>query len=126
MIMACKYYGNCENQNAFCKIDNILKKCELEHEFNNYRENQVSKAKSIEISLLRTGSKIKDLRDENNRLKELLGIAITDFERVTKMCGGFQCDSCPHEYSHFYCEWQYKDEAMKLIGGDENAKIHRC
>lgn len=69
--------------------------------------------------------KISELERLNLELKGLLKAAIADFEKVTRMCVGFQCDVCVHEYMRNYpcncCEWQYKDEAMKLIGDDGNA-----
>lgn len=68
--------------------------------------------------------RLEALEEENNRLKGLLKSAISDFERVTKMYLGIQCDSCHHNFMRNYdfdcCEWQYKDEALKLIGGAEN------
>lgn len=77
--------------------------------------------------IYKAGKEINALRKENAELKRLLGIAIIDFERVTKMCAGYQCDSCPHYYKgkYGYCEWQYKDEVEKLLKeGEENAEIH--
>lgn len=59
---------------------------------------------------------------QNEELKRLLKLAIADFERVTRMCEGVQCDSCPHNYLRNYscdcCEWQYKDDAEKLLKMD--------
>lgn len=66
---------------------------------------------------------------ENRELKKLLETAIRDFQRVTKMCVGIQCDSCPHNYLRDCCEWQYKDEAMKLLKGEalqEFQPVVRC
>ena len=64
----------------------------------------------------------QELEYENRELKRLLGIAITDFENVTKTCDETQCDSCPHNYLRNYpcdcCEWQYKDDAEKLLKMD--------
>lgn len=62
------------------------------------------------------------LAGENRELKRLLKLAIADFEFVTKMCDETQCENCPHNYMRNYpcdcCEWQYKDEAEKLLKGD--------
>ena len=64
---------------------------------------------------------------ENKELKRLLGIAIADFERVTRMCEEVQCDSCPHNYLRNYpcgcCEWQYKVEAEKLLKSETLAEF---
>ena len=64
---------------------------------------------------------------ENRELKRLLGIAIADFEFVTKMCDETQCENCPHNYMRNYpcdcCEWQYKDEAEKLLKGETLAEF---
>ena len=61
----------------------------------------------------------KGLQKENRELKRLLKLAIADFECVTKMCDETQCENCPHNYMRNYpcdcCEWQYKDEAEKLL-----------
>ena len=69
----------------------------------------------------------QELAGENRELKRLLGIAITDFEFVTKMCDETQCENCPHNYMRNYpcdcCEWQYKDEAEKLLKGDNVAEF---
>ena len=64
---------------------------------------------------------------ENRELKRLLGIAIADFEFVTKMCDETQCENCPHNYMRNYpcdcCEWQYKDEAEKLLNNETLAEF---
>lgn len=67
------------------------------------------------------------LAGENRELKRLLGIAIADFEFVTKMCDETQCENCPHNYMRNYpcdcCEWQYKDEAEKLLKSETLAEF---
>ena len=69
----------------------------------------------------------KGLQKENRELKRLLEIAIADFEFVTKMCDETQCESCPHNYMRNYpcdcCEWQYKDEAEKLLKSETLAEF---
>lgn len=64
----------------------------------------------------------QELAGENRELKRLLKLAIADFECMTKMCDEIQCENCPHNYMRNYpcdcCEWQYKDEAEKLLKGD--------
>ena len=70
----------------------------------------------------------QELVGENRELKRLLGIAITDFEFVTKMCDETQCENCPHNYMRNYlcdcCEWQYKDKAEKLMKADNVAEFY--
>ena len=67
------------------------------------------------------------LAGENRELKRLLGIAIADFECLTKMCDETQCENCPHNYMRNYpcdcCEWQYKDEAEKLLKSETLAEF---
>ena len=69
----------------------------------------------------------QELAGENRELKRLLGIAIADFEFVTKMCDETQCENCPHNYLRNYpcdcCEWQYKDEAEKLLNNETLAEF---
>lgn len=69
----------------------------------------------------------QELASENRELKRLLGIAIADFEFVTKMCDETQCESCPHNYMRNYpcdcCEWQYKDEAENLLKSETLAEF---
>ena len=69
----------------------------------------------------------KALIDYNNELKRLLKLAVDDFDKLANVetcyypfCG----DSCP-----FDCiggceerEWKHRDEAMKLLGGADNAE----
>ena len=62
-----------------------------------------------------------ELTAENKKLKELLRKAVHDFRRVTKGCLGIQCDSCPHTATFNGCIWQYAEEALKLIGGEQDA-----
>ena len=67
------------------------------------------------------------LEYENRELKRLLKLAIADFECVTKMCDETQCENCPHNYMRNYpcdcCEWQYKDEAEKLLNNETLAEF---
>ena len=69
----------------------------------------------------------QELASENRELKRLLKLAIADFECVTKMCDETQCESCPHNYMRNYpcdcCEWQYKDEAEKLLKSETLAEF---
>lgn len=64
---------------------------------------------------------ISEYDAENKALKELLRKAVHDFRRVTIGCLGIQCDSCPHIATFNGCIWQYAEEALKLIGGGDDA-----
>lgn len=55
-----------------------------------------------------------------DKLTKLLKSCIHDFEVVTRYCGGFNCDHCPHIRVSPNCIWQHAGEARKLIGGNEN------
>lgn len=62
----------------------------------------------------------KALIDCNNELKRMLKLAVDDFqtamlEEKCKVCALDHCD-----YDEI-CKWRHHDEAMKLLGGAENA-----
>lgn len=80
--------------------------------------NDVSSADVISVG------EYQGLADENRELKRLLRIAIADFESVTKICDETQCESCPNNYLRNYpCEWQYRDEAEKLLKSETLAEF---
>ena len=64
--------------------------------------------------------------EENKRMKELLKLAVEDFEILGNeiYCSdcdfNFMCHSCPLRSDNGNCSkgWKHTDEAMKLIGGD--------
>lgn len=64
---------------------------------------------------------IHKLIKQNNELKELLMLAVNDFDNIDKhtcICGNYKddCTVCP--YTHIkedLCEWSHKKTAMKLI-----------
>ena len=64
--------------------------------------------------------------EENKRMKELLKLAVEDFEILGNeiYCSdcdfNFMCRSCPLRSDNGNCSkgWKHTDEAMKLIGGD--------
>lgn len=71
----------------------------------------------------------KGLRKENRELKRLLKLAIEDFDtlydyELVKCSSDFECKYCPFctrdINSGLYCcnEWRYKEEAEKLLEGD--------
>lgn len=62
----------------------------------------------------------KALIEYNNELRRMLRLAVDDFqtamlEEKCKVCDLEHCD-----YDDI-CKWRYYDEAMKLLGGTENA-----
>ena len=64
--------------------------------------------------------------EENAELKRLLKLAVEDFEILGNeiYCSdcdfNFMCRSCPLRSNNGNCSkgWKHTDEAMKLIGGD--------
>jgi hypothetical protein len=71
-------------------------------------------------STLTLGDKCDSLEIENKELKRLLRLAVRDIGKM-KSCEEFPfCVGCPKE-NEPYCKWKHNDEAMKLIGGAENA-----
>lgn len=145
--MQCKYYGNCKHQNESCKSNTALLKCV--YGLNEYCtekswENEVLKEENdtlkTEIMAVKSGSdvlKICKLEEENKELKKLLKLAVEDFERFRCLmsstvnkdfcetaleyhCNPYDlCNSCSLSGSA-KCKWRYADEAMKLIGDEEN------
>ena len=77
-----------------------------------------------------TKNKINEILQENAELKRLLKLAVEDLEHIEKnigptLCDGNGCTDCPYcevydNESFIYCKWKHADEAMKLIGGNEN------
>lgn len=71
----------------------------------------------------------QELAGENRELKKLLKLAIEDFDtlydyELVKCSSDFECKYCPFctrdINSGLYCcnEWRYKEEAEKLLEGD--------
>lgn len=81
---------------------------------------------TIEESLTDCLTELKQLREENTELKRLLRLAAEDFDclyRRRRCATGVQCFvGCPYSDGEYYCKgkWKHADEALKLIGGDEN------
>lgn len=64
---------------------------------------------------------LRTANTENDELKRLLRLAITDIAKL-KNCEKYPfCVRCP-KANEPYCEWVHNDEAMKLLGGAENAE----
>lgn len=77
-------------------------------------------------SALRLGKMCEALESENNELKRLLMLAVEDFDKLANV------ESCYYPFCGERCpfdctggceerEWKHRDEAMKLLGGTENA-----
>lgn len=76
-------------------------------------------------------SENKNLKEENAKLKRLLKQAVEDFEIIKNE---MNCSNCDSDFDCCYCPlntdngnfsskgWKHADEAMKLIGGDENER----
>lgn len=67
-------------------------------------------------------NKLRTANTENDELKRMLRLAVEDFE--TAMLEG-DCKVCAWEHCGYndICKWRHIDEAMKLLGGAENAEI---
>ena len=62
---------------------------------------------------------LRTANTENDELKRMLRLAVRDIGKM-KSCEIFPfCIGCP-KANEPYCEWKHRDEAMKLLGGNEN------
>ena len=63
---------------------------------------------------------------ENEKLKEMLKLAVSELEASMDRDEYDCCDTCKHKDEHpchpsYNCyEWEYKEQALKLIGGESN------
>lgn len=79
-----------------------------------------------EIMAVKSGSdvmKIRKLEEENNKLKRLLRLAVEDLSVIDGVCDDYDdvCDECPCKVNILgRCKWKHAEEALKLIGGEEN------
>lgn len=79
--------------------------------------------KSINYELLKEN---QELVHENKELKRLLRLAVEDFEFIydEHSCAGeCECDTfCPYNMEKNRClgEWKHAEEAMKLLGDEDN------
>lgn len=78
-------------------------------------------------SALRIGKRCEAFESENRELKRLLRLAVEDFDKLENV------ESCYYPFCGERCpfdctggceerEWKHHDEAMKLLGGAENAE----
>lgn len=84
---------------------------------------------------------VKQYEGENEELKRLLRLALESFDFISdklipytgsmRICDFAMlranpfdnCFNCPlSNAKHKYCKWRYYDEAMKLLGGADNAE----
>ena len=76
---------------------------------------------------------IDELMSELEEAKGLLKLALNDFETIESnleydehcviKTHSIRCDECPLSAETIYrCKWRHADEALKLIGGSENAE----
>ena len=92
--------------------------CKEEHEqllawLEDYKQ---LKADYIEIDM-----QLRTANTENDELKRLLRLAVRDIGKM-KSCEVFSfCIGCP-KANEPYCEWKHNNEAMKLLGGADNAE----
>lgn len=114
-----KERGECNNlyekidivvSGLYSKIaDQILEKIGLERKY-----------KCLEADYIEFGNRLRTANTENEELKRLLRLAVEDFQNVEEVCVGvLRCGVCPANNN---CKWKHHDEAMKLIGGAENAE----
>lgn len=68
-----------------------------------------------------------ELKKENEKLKSMLKLAVNELEASMDRDEYDCCDTCKHKdeqpcHPSYNCyEWEYKEQALKLIGGDDNA-----
>lgn len=62
---------------------------------------------------------LRTANTENDELKRMLRLAVDDIGKL-KNCEKYPfCGGCPKE-SEPLCKWKHHDEAMELLGGNEN------
>ena len=78
-----------------------------------------------ELSETEVKSKIHKLEKENSELKEMLKNAMININSLC-FCGSENCDYCIYDNNIEGCNnsdgfyWVYKEQVLKLIGGDAN------
>lgn len=77
--------------------------------------------KQLKADYIELDKQLRTVNTENDVLKRLLRLAITDIAKL-KNCEKYPfCVRCPKE-NEPYCEWKHYDEAMELLRGEENAE----
>lgn len=89
--------------------------------------------KQLKADYIELDNKLRTANTENDELKQLLRLAVDDLDKSIKACEtDMLCEICSYEAECNcvnYCfidknlrSWKHRDEAMKLIGGTENAE----
>lgn len=76
--------------------------------------------KQLKADYLELDNQIRKANTENDELKQMLRLAVDDFqtamlEEKCKVCALEHCD-----YDEI-CKWRHHNEAIELLGGTENA-----
>lgn len=75
--------------------------------------------KQLKSDYIELDNRLRTANTENDELKRLLRLAVEDIGKL-KNCEKYPfCGGCPKE-SEPLCKWKHRDEAMKLLGGNEN------
>lgn len=88
-----------------------------------------SKNDELKETLQRTAQEsfrqISELTEENQKLKDMLEVAVEDFDAIMQNekcivcsnCGDYKNNDCDYDDR---CIWQHRDEALELIFGKEH------
>lgn len=75
--------------------------------------------KQLKSDYIELDKQFRAANTENDELKRMLRLAVDDIEKL-KNCEKYPfCGGCPKE-SEPLCKWKHHDEAMYLLGGNEN------
>lgn len=92
------------------------------------KENESSQStlgKSFD-KVMKLKAECDEMESENERLKLMLKLAVNELEASMDRDEYDYCDTCKHKDEHpchpsYNCyEWEYKEQALKLIGGESN------
>lgn len=97
--------------------------------------------KQLKADYIELDKQLRAVNTENEELKRLMRSALESFDFISdklipytgsmRICDFAMlranpydnCFNCPlSNAKHKYCKWRYNDEAMKLLGGTENAE----
>ena len=95
--------------------------------------------KKLNADYIELDNQIRTVNTENDELKRLLMLAMDSIQVMSRADGCVACSQCNYEapigedangdfINSPHCdksdcfEWEHKDEAMKLLGGTENAE----
>lgn len=115
----CKEQESCYD----CHLINFSKDCNFKSFSDEDIEKSYNLVSDIKIVLIEENNHLKN---ENTELKRLLKLAVEDIEKMSD----YLCDNCYDDgwcpcanddgNGNYFCKWKHIDEAMKLIGGNEN------